>query len=165
MERVESEILCRNEEDSSKRSTIKMITLITPNDTVLDSERAWVYVTGDIMAPTLQNIDNLVNLPMGCGEQNMARLVPNIYLLQYLTATGRQEPALERKARMYIKIGFIRQQEYRHDDGSYSIWDKGIVTTWLTAFVLKSFIEASSMVSLTDPLKSIHLTYQLQVYL
>ena len=44
-----------------------MSTLEVPKDAVSDSERAWVYVTGDIMAPALENVGNLVRLPTGCG--------------------------------------------------------------------------------------------------
>ena len=36
-----------------------------PSNMVEGSERAWVHVTGDIMAPALQNVGNLVNMPTG----------------------------------------------------------------------------------------------------
>jgi hypothetical protein len=52
-------------------------------------------VTGDILAPALSNLDGLVTLPTGCGEQNMITLVPNIFLLEYLNGTGRVEQKLE----------------------------------------------------------------------
>ena len=42
------------------------------------------------MAPALENVGNLVRLPTGCGEQNMVGLVPNIYLLDYLTGVGKE---------------------------------------------------------------------------
>ena len=58
------------------------------DDLVEGSERAWVSVTGDIMAPSLANLDKLVTTPYGCGEQNMISVVPNIYLLEYLEGKG-----------------------------------------------------------------------------
>lgn len=100
------------------------------------------------MAPALQNIGNLVNLPTGCGEQNMVGLVPNIFLLQYLDATKQEEPELERKAKEYMQVGYDRQHKYKHPSGGYSIWgptDKN-ASTWLTAFVVKSFSEASEFI-------------------
>lgn len=105
------------------------------------------------MAPALDNVGNLVRLPTGCGEQNMVGLVPNIYLLNYLNGVGKKVPEVERKAINYMNIGYKRQQNYRHRDGSYSIWgdnsnfgDKD-GSTWLTAFVVKAFSEASQYIS------------------
>ena len=37
-----------------------------PKNTVSDCETALVYVTGDILAPALEIVDNLVRLPNGC---------------------------------------------------------------------------------------------------
>lgn len=39
---------------------------------------------GDIMGNALQNVDRLLAMPYGCGEQNMVRFAPNIYIQQYL---------------------------------------------------------------------------------
>ena len=50
------------------------------------------------MGPMMENIENLVQMPYGCGEQNMVKLVPNIVVLKYLQATNRLEPTLKTKA-------------------------------------------------------------------
>ena len=142
IEKVESDFKCFE----SGKEKFEMSTLEVPKDVVSDSERAWVYVTGDIMAPALENVGNLVRLPTGCGEQNMVGLVPNIYLMQYLEGTKQSEPELEKKAKEFMEIGYNRQQKYNHPNGAYSIWgDKGDKdgSTWLTAFVVKSFSEAA----------------------
>ena len=125
------------------------ISLQTPKDIVEDSARAWVYLTGDIMAPALENLGNLVRLPTGCGEQNMVGLVPNIYLLQYLEGTKQKEPELEKKALEFMEIGYRRQANYRHSNGAYSAFgEKGAApgSSWLTAFVVKSFSQASQYI-------------------
>ena len=112
-----------------------MSELTVPPEAVGGSARAWVSVTGDILAPALDNPGGLVRLPTGrqwtggppalpslhagCGEQNMVGLVPNIYLLDYLAATGQSQPELERKAKQYMEVGYSRQQKYRHPDGAY----------------------------------------------
>ena len=69
---------------------IELEPLVLPgdDDLVEGSARAWVAVTGDIMAPALANLDKLVTTPYGCGEQNMVSVVPNIYLLGYLQGKG-----------------------------------------------------------------------------
>ena len=130
----------------------KMSKLEVPPDPVSKSERDWVHVTGDIMSPALDNIGNLVRLPTGCGEQNMVGLVPNIYLLQYLDTTGQKEPELERRANEYMEIRCTRQQKYDHPKGAFGIReDKGDKngSTWLTAFVVKSFSEASQYIDIS----------------
>ena len=126
-----------------------------PDNLVEGSERAYLHVTGDVMAPALENVGNLVRLPTGCGEQNMVGLVPNIYLLDYLRGVNKKMPEIERKAKSYMTIGYNRQQNYRHDNGAYSIWGgKGDKdgSSWLTAFVVKAFSEASKFISINAQL-------------
>ena len=36
-----------------------------PSNVVEGSERAWLSITGDIMAPALENVGSLVNMPTG----------------------------------------------------------------------------------------------------
>jgi len=120
------------------------------------SDRAWVTVTGDIMAPALANLDKLVTTPYGCGEQNMISVVPNIYLLEYLEGKNVSVPEIERRAKANIVKGWKRQQKYRHKDGSYSIWgpsDEGAEgSMWLTSFVVKSFTVAEKYLQDSDGL-------------
>ena len=145
VEKVESDFKCFGDGEEA----FSLSPLETPKDMVEDSERAWVYLTGDIMGPALENVGNLVRLPTGCGEQNMVGLVPNIYLLQYLEGTGQKNEELEEKAKEYMRIGYKRQAKYNHANGAYSIWgDKGDKdgSSWLTAFVVKSFSEAAQYI-------------------
>jgi len=43
--------------------------------------KARFELIGDIMGPVLANLDSLVRMPYGCGEQNMVTV---IYLFNYL---------------------------------------------------------------------------------
>ena len=48
-----------------------------------------------------------------------------------------------------MRIGYRRQAKYNHPNGAYSIWgDKGDKdgSSWLTAFVVKSFSEAAEYI-------------------
>ncbi len=36
------------------------------------------------MGPAIRNLDHLLKLPHGCGEQNMLNFVPNIVAYEYL---------------------------------------------------------------------------------
>ena len=36
------------------------------------------------MGPSINNLDSLLRMPFGCGEQNMLLFVPNIVVTEYL---------------------------------------------------------------------------------
>ncbi|XP_044316278.1 CD109 antigen-like isoform X4 [Drosophila rhopaloa] len=117
-----------------------------PSEVVPQSEFIEFSVVGDLLGPTLQNLDNLVRMPYGCGEQNMVNFVPNILVLKYLEVTGRKLPAVESKAKKFLEIGYQRELTYKHDDGSYSAFGKSDSSgsTWLTAYVMRSFHQAGT---------------------
>lgn len=57
------------------------------------------------MGPALQNLDHLLDLPFGCGEQNMVQFAPNIFILQYLNKTKQLDPEIEDKALIFLRTG------------------------------------------------------------
>nr|XP_009936182.1 PREDICTED: alpha-2-macroglobulin-like [Opisthocomus hoazin] len=119
--------------------------LVLPSNVVPDSGRAYFSVLGDIMGTAMQNLHQLLQMPFGCGEQNMVLFAPNIYVLDYLNKTGQLSEEVKSKAIGYLVSGYQRQLNYKHPDGSYSTFgprygQQG--NTWLTAFVLKSFAQA-----------------------
>uniref|UniRef100_A0A7N8YB18 Alpha-2-macroglobulin-P-like n=1 Tax=Mastacembelus armatus TaxID=205130 RepID=A0A7N8YB18_9TELE len=116
------------------------------------SARASVSVLGDILGRVLKNLDGLLQMPYGCGEQNMALLAPNIYILEYLTNTQQLTPAIKEKATNFLTSGYQRQLNYKHRDGAYSTFGSGPGNTWLTAFVLRCFAKAQSFIYI-DPQK------------
>lgn len=50
----------------------------------------------------MQNLQNLLQMPYGCGEQNMVLFVPNIYVLEYLNETQQLTEAIRSKAISYL---------------------------------------------------------------
>jgi CD109 antigen len=136
--------------DAAKNDTLtsRTVALEFPNDVVEDSRSAKVDIIGDIMGPVLANIENLVQMPFGCGEQNMLNFVPNIVVLKYLKATQRETSTLEAKALRYMEQGYQRELNYKRDDHSFSAFGQSDShgSTWLTAFVTKSFKQASSFI-------------------
>jgi hypothetical protein len=44
---------------------------------------------GDLLATTLTGLERLLTMSYGCGEQNMLRFSPNVYVSAYLTITKR----------------------------------------------------------------------------
>lgn len=57
------------------------------------------------MGPALQNLDQLLKMPFGCGEQNMVQFAPNIFILQYLNKTKQLDPEIKAKALKFLKTG------------------------------------------------------------
>ncbi|VDK50291.1 unnamed protein product [Anisakis simplex] len=155
---------------SEKTAFSKEIDLQYPHDAVEGSKRARVDIigqfgfidgshmhkfcksSGDIMGPILANIDALVQMPYGCGEQNMINFVPNIVVLRYLKATKRAGAQIEAKALKYMESGYQRELTYRRDDNSFSAFGQQDKhgSTWLTAFVVRSFKQAQSFIFVDD---------------
>ncbi|XP_062979689.1 ovostatin-like [Elgaria multicarinata webbii] len=121
------------------------VSLKLPENLVEGSARASFSCIGDLMGTAMQNLQQLLRMPFGCGEQNMALFAPNIYILDYLNATGQLTEEIKLKATGYLVSGYQGQLSYKHSDGSYSAFgsrDKE-GNSWLTAFVYKCFASAS----------------------
>ncbi|AWO98490.1 putative alpha-2-macroglobulin-like isoform 2 [Scophthalmus maximus] len=119
----------------------KKISLLLPEVFVAGSARASVSVLGDLMGRAMKNLDKLLAMPYGCGEQNMVLFAPNIFILNYLQSTGQLTQEIQDKATRFLESGYQRELTYKHDDGSYSAFGKSDESgnTWLTSFVMKSF--------------------------
>jgi len=57
------------------------------------------------MGQSLDGLGNLLQMPYGCGEQNMLHFAPDVYILKYFEATGKTDASIETKAEQYIKAG------------------------------------------------------------
>ncbi|NXE96203.1 A2ML1 protein, partial [Menura novaehollandiae] len=142
-EKTQNAFLCPADNTISEE-----VSLTLPAEVLEGSGRATFSVIGDIMGPALENLDRLLSMPFGCGEQNMVQFAPNIFILQYLNKTKQLDPEIKDKALKFLTTGYQRQLLYKHDDGSYSAFGKGDDqgNTWLTAFVARSFGQASSYI-------------------
>ncbi|XP_067392789.1 alpha-2-macroglobulin isoform X2 [Emydura macquarii macquarii] len=138
---------------ASGSSEAGKISLKLPPNVVQSSARAYMTVLGDILGTALQNLQQLLQMPFGCGEQNMVLFAPNIYVLDYLNKTGQLSEETKSKAIGYLVSGYQRQLNYKHLDGSYSTFGEHYRqpgNTWLTAFVLKSFAQARSHIFIEE---------------
>ncbi|NXS07379.1 A2ML1 protein, partial [Neodrepanis coruscans] len=156
VEKAHSSVLCPQKGNPAQES----VSLILPLNVVEGSVRATVSVTGDLMGTALQNLDHLVQMPHGCGEQNMVLFAPTVYVLQYLEKMRRLTSEIKERATGFLRKGNINvlfcfpgyqiQLQYQHPDGSYS--EFGIKdeygNTWLTAFVVKCFVQAKPYIFL-----------------
>ncbi|XP_011481059.1 alpha-2-macroglobulin-like isoform X2 [Oryzias latipes] len=131
-------------------AVIEETDLQLPENVIDGSVRTTVSVLGDVIGRALRNIEGLLKMPYGCGEQNMALLAPNIYILHYLQNTHQLTPAIKEKAFNFLTSGYQRQLNYKDFQGAYSTFGTGPGNTWLTAFVVRSFFKAKSFVYI-DP--------------
>ncbi|VVC42395.1 Alpha-2-macroglobulin, thiol-ester bond-forming,Alpha-macroglobulin, receptor-binding,Alpha-2- [Cinara cedri] len=122
----------------------KNITLNMPANIVPDSEFIEIGAVGDILGPSTMNLASLIQMPFGCGEQNMLNFVPNIVILDYLKNTRQLTTAVETKSLKYMETGYQQELTYRRSDGSFSAFGSADPSgsTWLTAYVVKSFRQA-----------------------
>ncbi|NXI10065.1 A2ML1 protein, partial [Irena cyanogastra] len=157
VEKAHSSILCPEKGNPAEES----VSLVLPLNVVEGSVRATVSVTGDLMGIALQNLDHLVQLPHGCGEQNMVLFAPVVYVLQYLEKTRQLSPEIRDRATRLLRSGYQIQLQYQHPDGSFS--EFGIKdeygNTWLTAFVVKCFVQAKPYIYMDNRIIQAALTW------
>ncbi|TKS86408.1 CD109 antigen 150 kDa TGF-beta-1-binding protein C3 and PZP-like alpha-2-macroglobulin domain-containing protein 7 [Collichthys lucidus] len=121
----------------------RSISFSFPPDVVPGSQRAHVALVGDILALSMNKLDSLVQMPLGCGEQNMIHFAPSVYVLQYLDKSNQDNKEIRSRALGYMMEGYQKQLSYQRDDGSFSAFGASTPgSIWLTAFVLRCFLQA-----------------------
>lgn len=75
----------------------------------------------------------------------LSGLAPDVVILLYLTKVGRLTVEIKNQLLQYLEIGYQGQLSYLRYDGSFSAWgnNDGSGSAWLTAFVVRIFIQAS----------------------
>lgn len=130
------------------------VTLTLPPNVVAGSQRARVTAIGDLMGPSVSGLDKLLQMPTGCGEQNMIGMAPDVFVSSYLKATNQLSSDIAEKAIGFMEQGYQRELTYQHKDGSFSAFgdqdDSG--SMWLTAFVVKTFHQAKAYIFIDDQL-------------
>ncbi|MCX6003811.1 MAG: MG2 domain-containing protein [Chloroflexi bacterium] len=133
-------------------SSTKTVDTSIPDNVVSDSGRAYIAVTSSFLTQTIDGLDALLQMPFGCGEQNMILFAPDVYITKYLQESGQLKPEIMAKAEKLMITGYQRELTYRRTDGSFSAFgmDDESGSLWLTAFVLKSFSQAKDLVYIDD---------------
>ncbi|KAF0886486.1 CD109 protein, partial [Crocuta crocuta] len=141
------------------QTPLKTLSFSFPPNTVSGSERVQITAIGDILGSSISGLASLIRMPYGCGEQNMINFAPNIYVLDYLTKKKQLTENLKEKALSFMRQGYQRELLYQREDGSFSAFgnDDPSGSTWLSAFVLRCFLEADPYIDI-DP-NVLHRTY------
>ncbi|MEE8194153.1 MAG: alpha-2-macroglobulin family protein, partial [Dehalococcoidales bacterium] len=119
---------------------------------VTDSGRVYIALTSSYLTQTISGLEGLIQMPFGCGEQNMILFAPDVYITKYLEESGQLKPEIMAKAEKLMVTGYQRELTYRRSDGSFSAFGDSdeIGSLWLTAFVLKSFSQARDLIYIDD---------------
>ena len=100
------------------------------------------------MGPSIEGLESLIQMPFGCGEQNMITFTPNIFVRQYLASMSDDNADIIAKTNKFMETGYQRELTHKHDDGSFSAFGNSDPSgsTWLTAFVMKCFRQAKDYI-------------------
>ncbi|MHB0871101.1 MAG: alpha-2-macroglobulin family protein [Chloroflexota bacterium] len=126
----------------------RQLDLSVPVGVIEGSARAYLSLTGSYLTQTIQGLERLLQMPFGCGEQNMILFAPNVYVASYLKESGQMKPEVMAKSEHLMITGYQRELTYRRADGSFSAFgqqDK-VGSLWLTAFVMKTFAQAKDLI-------------------
>src|SRR5262249_23978366 len=125
----------------------RTLDLIVPATAVPGSARAFVALTGNVLSQTIEGLEGLLQMPFGCGEQNMILFAPDVFIARYLKESGQLKVEVLAKAEKLMLTGYQRELTYRRGDGSFSAFGDSDKegSLWLTAFVLKTFAQARDL--------------------
>uniref|UniRef100_A0A672YZ56 Complement component c3b, tandem duplicate 2 n=1 Tax=Sphaeramia orbicularis TaxID=375764 RepID=A0A672YZ56_9TELE len=119
----------------------------------------FLNIRGNVLADSIDNsisedsLASLIRMPGGCVEQNLASITLPLIATLYLDRTNDWESVgVQRKAEAlrYIRRGYEKQLVYRKSDGSYPPYSKEGASTWITAYVVKVFSMAHSIIGINE---------------
>ncbi|XP_013387199.1 CD109 antigen-like [Lingula anatina] len=112
------------------------IPIVLPENVVPDTARLSVSVIGDLIGNIVGNLDNLIRLPTGCGEQTVSALALDVYVAKYLKAVGLLTGEKKEMLLGFIEKGILSEMKFQNNDGSFGFWGE-TGSTWVTAYVMK----------------------------
>ncbi|KAK9737508.1 Macroglobulin domain MG3 [Popillia japonica] len=126
--------------------------IILPEQIVPDTAAGKIIINSDILGPMFQNLENILSVPSGCGEQTMAKLTPNLYVLKYLEANNALDDKIKQRILSNFKTGYQRILNYRHRDGSFSAFggSDSEGSMFLTAFVVRTLRQMKNYMIIDD---------------
>ena len=88
---------------------LENVSMVVNDKPVNDLSRCMPCVAGDLMGTSIQGLGSLLQMPYGCGEQNMINFVPAIFIMDYLKATNQLTPEVKAKALKVMESGMSHQ--------------------------------------------------------
>ncbi|XP_069804323.1 complement C3-like [Dendropsophus ebraccatus] len=139
----------------------ELISVVYPKNTVPKTDVVTIVtIQGSLISEMVEkfidgvNLNNLIIAPGGSAEQNIMRMTASLIAAHYLDVSNqwyrvgvqRREEAIQ-----YIKSGLYNQLPFMNSEGSYGGYGgKSPSSTWLTAYVVKVFSLASSLIDVKN---------------
>ncbi|XP_077498115.1 complement C3-like isoform X1 [Amblyomma americanum] len=135
----------------ANRQVISVNTLLPP-DAVPGTKSCSLSVTGNRMRPpvqeTLEQVEALLKIPAGNGEQNALLMAQALYAHDYLTRGSLTDKSLQEKSRGLLTAAYQRQLSFRNENGSFSSFKDALGSVWLTAFATRIMCQATRYASI-----------------
>lgn len=137
VEVTKSALLCNSDVYTTSNVSWK---IEVPGNIVPNTAKAKLSLNADLIGQSLENMEDLLQMPNGCGEQVMATMAPNLYIVKYLKSINKLDIPVRQKAVKNMKIGYHKILNYALKDGSFSPfgYHDSFGSMFLTAFVVKT---------------------------
>ncbi|KAL9705659.1 hypothetical protein quinque_009177 [Culex quinquefasciatus] len=116
------------------------------------SENISLTVYSDLLGSAADDLQNLIRMPSGSGEQNVLKMVPNVVLLDYITETKAFDSRVKARTVRFLELGYQNQLKFRREDGSFNVMGKEDPqgSVFITALVVKTLKQASKFITIDD---------------
>ena len=118
----------------------------TAQDIVPGTMQSELKLFKDVEGQLLNGIESMLREPYGCFEQTSSTTYPNVFVLQYLKASGKASPAIEQKAMNYIQRGYERLVGFETAENGFEWFGKTPPHEALTAYGLLEFTDMQDFV-------------------
>ncbi|MBC9915377.1 alpha-2-macroglobulin family protein [Chitinophaga varians] len=99
---------------------------------------------------TMEVITDMLREPHGCFEQTSSTTYPNIFILKYLQQTGKLNPEIKKKARDYLRSGYILLNSYETPGGGFEWFGHVPPQEVLTAYGLMEFTDMKEFIKVDE---------------
>jgi hypothetical protein len=117
-----------------------------PAGTIPGTLRAELKIYPNLMSHVVEALQNMQELPSGCGEQIISAAYPSLLLLQFDQRTGKLEASEAARAHRNLELAFSQLVSLQVEDGGITYWGHGHADVALTAYALRFLGQASNYV-------------------
>lgn len=125
------------------------LTFEIPATLVPNSAQGELKIYPNLMAHVAESVEAIMKRPYGCGEQTISSTYPSLLLLRHNKLMG-QRSALNNRAEEYLRDGYNRLLNYRHESGGFTYWGRGEPDLALTAYALRFLNDARELITVDD---------------
>ncbi|KAJ1122199.1 hypothetical protein NDU88_000702 [Pleurodeles waltl] len=143
-EETQGALLC------SKDGPVSHSVNVVPHPAVVnDSARIIVSCVGDPIGISAQYSNDLLQMPIGGGEQTLSMLLANLHVRKYLNITGKLDQALKVKSDYYIANGVGNTMNFLSYQGCLSTWPNTFTANFWTQTSCSLWLTSLGLVTLT----------------